>query len=156
MCAAAVAVLAPALAFGHRPSLGVLFRLDWLALTNCTGNLKPFFGRTTNDNNRPPPVQICLDDHPAEAGFLLSGCGHTYCRACLKAFVTSKVNDAEVGGYLGLERREVPNRHTTFAWSAAAKGAKEGGRKYEILGCDTLERAWLKLACGIQVSEVQQ
>eukprot|EP00752_Nemacystus_decipiens_P005154 g4677.t1 len=40
--------------------------------------------------------QICLNDRPAEAGFPLSACGHTFCRGCLKAYVTSKVNDAEV------------------------------------------------------------
>ncbi|CAN0002977.1 unnamed protein product, partial [Hapterophycus canaliculatus] len=40
--------------------------------------------------------QICLDDRPAEEGFALSACGHTFCRACLEAYVANKVNDGQV------------------------------------------------------------
>ncbi|CAM9247300.1 unnamed protein product [Ectocarpus sp. 13 AM-2016] len=46
--------------------------------------------------NRTYHCQICLDDRPVEAGFVLSACGHVFCRECLKAYVTSKINDAEV------------------------------------------------------------
>ncbi|CAM9250396.1 unnamed protein product, partial [Pylaiella littoralis] len=40
--------------------------------------------------------QICLDDRPAGDGFVLSACGHTFCRTCLKAYITSKVHTSEV------------------------------------------------------------
>ncbi|CAB1120690.1 unnamed protein product [Ectocarpus sp. CCAP 1310/34] len=50
----------------------------------------------TTGANRTYHCQICLDDRPAEAGFVLSACGHLFCRECLKAYVTSKINDAEV------------------------------------------------------------
>ncbi|CAN0277664.1 unnamed protein product, partial [Ectocarpus fasciculatus] len=50
----------------------------------------------TPGTNRTYHCQICLDDRPAEAGFVLSACGHVFCRGCLKAYVTSKINDAQV------------------------------------------------------------
>ncbi|CAN0490116.1 unnamed protein product, partial [Laminaria digitata] len=39
--------------------------------------------------------QVCLDVHAAGSGFPLSACGHTFCRACLRGYVTTKVNDAQ-------------------------------------------------------------
>lgn len=40
--------------------------------------------------------QICLDDRPASEAFVLSACGHSFCRACLRAYVVSKVTDGQV------------------------------------------------------------
>eukprot|EP00903_Cladosiphon_okamuranus_P015207 g14055.t1 len=53
-------------------------------------------GEAASEHRPSYHCQICLDDQPAEAGFTLSACGHTFCRACLKAYVTSKVTDAQV------------------------------------------------------------
>lgn len=45
---------------------------------------------------RMPVIQICLENQPAEQGFVLSACKHTFCRNCLQGYVTSKITDGKV------------------------------------------------------------
>ncbi|CAM9830360.1 unnamed protein product, partial [Scytosiphon promiscuus] len=69
--------------------------------------------------------QICLDDRPAEAGFALSACGHTFCRTCLKAYVASKVSDGQVR-----ERSAwgTPWRHAAPSWDQRGAGSRDPSR----------------------------
>ncbi|CAM9230041.1 unnamed protein product [Discosporangium mesarthrocarpum] len=40
--------------------------------------------------------QICFENRPMDFTFRISECGHNFCQDCLKAYVTSKVNDGQV------------------------------------------------------------
>lgn len=40
--------------------------------------------------------QICLEHQPKTSGFVLTACGHEFCRDCLNRYLTSKISDATV------------------------------------------------------------
>lgn len=44
--------------------------------------------------------QICLCNEPRDAGYALTPCGHVFCRECLSTYLTIKVTDAQVAGFL--------------------------------------------------------
>lgn len=40
--------------------------------------------------------QVCMENCDSKDGYTLLACGHTFCRACLVAFLTSKITEAQV------------------------------------------------------------